>query len=150
MGVAKHRLIQDLRRNLVNDCAAVPERQVLPRFVDHARDLAAASATAGQTVDWRKWVETLILDFRRAFMTVPVAPGERRYNCCLSEAPVQRTRQPLDPSEPQQGTFIVWNVLGFGGRAYPLLYARVPLVSLIVCVCVCAVAGRAYGSAGRR
>ena len=47
-GVAKHRLIQDLRRNLVNDCAAVPERQVLPRLIDHARDLAEASATGGR------------------------------------------------------------------------------------------------------
>ena len=39
-GAAKHRLIQDLRRNGVNACAGIPERQVLPRFDDHAADLA--------------------------------------------------------------------------------------------------------------
>ena len=32
---------------------------------------------------------------------------------------------PLDDTEPHVGLFIVWLVLGFGGRAYPLLYARV-------------------------
>ena len=124
--MAKHRLIQDMRHNFVNDCAAVPERQVLPRFLDHARDLAEASAMAGETGSWEQWVETLILDFRRAFMSVPVAADERRYNCCLVESPVRRSRQPLDATEPEEGTFIVWNVLGFGGRTYPLLYARVP------------------------
>ena len=77
-GVAKHRLIQDLRRNSVNECAAVPERQVLPRFLDHALDLAAASASSAGPEDWRKKVETLILDFKRAFMTVPVAADELR------------------------------------------------------------------------
>ena len=125
-GLAKHRLIQDLRRNFVNDCAGVPERQVLPRFIDHARDLAAASATEG--IDWEKAVDTLILDFKRAFMAIPVGEAERRYNCCLCEVPVRRRRRALDPQEPKQGHFIVWHVLGFGGRTYPLLWARVPLV----------------------
>ena len=123
-GVTKHRLIQDLRRNLVNDCAGVPERQVLPRFLDHALDLAEASAATDAD-----GVDTLILDFRRAFMSIPVSRAELRYNCCLSTEPLRRARGPLDATEPEEGTFIVWNVLGFGGRTYPLLYARVPLVT---------------------
>ena len=44
-GTQKHRLIQDLRRNGVNACVHIPERQVLPRFVDHALDLARASSS---------------------------------------------------------------------------------------------------------
>ena len=35
-GSSKHRLIQDLRANDVNRAVALPERQVLPRPVDHA------------------------------------------------------------------------------------------------------------------
>ena len=99
-GVAKHRLIQDLRRILVNDCAAVPERQVLPRFVDHAYDLAEASAALGERRGLTgAEVETLILDFKRAFMSVPVAAAERRYSCCLTEVPISRERAPLDPAD---------------------------------------------------
>ena len=117
-GGEKHRLIQDLRRNLVNLCVALCERQVLPRFGDHAADLAYASA--------RGAAATLILDYKHAFMTVPAAADEARYNCCLVEQPVSRARAALNEDEPQSGTFLVWTVLGFGGRAYPLLYARVP------------------------
>ena len=66
------------------------------------------------------------MDYKHAFMTVPAAAEEARYNCCLVEVPVSRTRAALDEDEPESGTFLVWTVLGFGGRAYPLLYARVP------------------------
>ena len=45
-GQIKHRLIQDLKASLVNAASQVPERQVLPRFTDHARDLALASSSA--------------------------------------------------------------------------------------------------------
>ena len=117
-GVEKHRLIQDLRRNAVNALVRLLERQVLPRFSDHAADLAAASA-AGE-------VETMILDFQHASMTIPAADAEARYNCCLIESPIRRTRPTLDDEEPESGSFLVWRVLGFGGKAYPLLYARVP------------------------
>ena len=117
-GGSKHRLIQDLRRNLVNLCVALSERQVLPRFSDHASDLALASALGE--------IETLILDFQNAFMSVPASSDEARYNCCLVEAPITRTRPALDATEPESGRFLVWTVLGFGGKAYPLLYARVP------------------------
>ena len=39
-GTRKHRVIQDLRANRVNDSVTLPERQVLPRGVDHAIDVA--------------------------------------------------------------------------------------------------------------
>ena len=117
-GAEKHRLIQDLRRNLVNQCVALGERQVLPRFSDHAADLAYASA--------RGEAATLILDYKHAFMTIPASAAEAQYNCCLVEVPITRKRAALDDSEPKSGQFLVWTVLGFGGKAYPLLYARVP------------------------
>ena len=97
---------------------ALEERQVLPRFVDHASDLAYASALGE--------LQTLILDFKDAFMSIPASPHEARFNCCLVETPVKRSRPALDPEEPESGRFLAWTVLGFGGKAYPLLYARVP------------------------
>ena len=42
------------------------------------------------------------------------------------EAPIRRARPAVDDTEPESGRFLVWTVLGFGGKAYPLLYARVP------------------------
>ena len=66
------------------------------------------------------------MDYKHAFMTVPAAAEEASYNCCLVEVPVSRKRAALDEDEPESGTFLVWTVLGIGGRAYPLLYARVP------------------------
>merc|ERR1711884_48380 len=79
-GAAKHRLIQDLRRNGVSACAGIPERQVLPRFDEHAADLAQASLNGD--------AETLVLDFEHVFMTAPAAATEARYNCCLAETPL--------------------------------------------------------------
>ena len=116
-GKRKHRLIQDLKRNHVNECVGLPERQVLPRAIDHAADVAAASAQGA--------VETFTCDFLHAFMSVAASPAEGRYNCCHTDEPMRRGRPPLDQAEPRMGLFIVWLVLGFGGRAYPLLYARV-------------------------
>ena len=122
-GKEKHRLIQDLRRNGVNECVGIPERQVLPRAADHAEDLAYASAAADAAQG--EEAEVFTCDFAHAYMTVPSAPEEGRFNCCILEEPLRRERSPLDTDEPQVGTFILWLVLGFGGRAYPLLYARV-------------------------
>ena len=67
-GKVKHRLIQDLRHNEVNGSVALPEHQVLPRRVDHAADLAHASASDD--------CESLILDYEAAFMAV--SPTQRR------------------------------------------------------------------------
>ena len=99
---------------------SIPERQILPRHVDHAADLAFASA-AGPAA-------TFICDFRRAFMTVPASAEEARWNCCRISEAMQRERPPVEDDEPLTGCFLVWLVLGFGGKAFPLLYARVPLV----------------------
>ena len=107
----------------MNDCAGIPERQVLPRAFDHALDMAIASARV--SAEGGDDIETYTTDFAHAFMTVPAAPDESRFNCCVIEEPMVRERAALDPDEPLSGSFIVWLVLGFGGRAYPLLYARV-------------------------
>ena len=122
-GKEKHRLIQDLRRNGVNQCVHIPERQVLPRVSDHATDLAFASAAAGPGKG--EQAEAFTCDYAHAFMTVPSAPEEGRFNCCTLEEPMRRARTALDNDEPLIGSFILWLVLGFGGRACPLLYARV-------------------------
>ena len=74
-GGYKHRLIQDLKDNKVNSVVSLPERLVLPRGVDHARDLAtlACSLDGGP----RKLLSVLF-DFRGAFKAVPLAPAERQ------------------------------------------------------------------------
>ena len=66
-GSIKHRLIQDLKASTVNSASTVPERQVLPRFTDHARDLALASAGGSE-------VGVFVVDFKNAFMTLPLHP----------------------------------------------------------------------------
>ena len=110
-GSVKHRPIQDQRRNGVNSRVVLPERQVLPRPMDHGRDLAvlAAEAAPGQQV----W--TLILDLADAFLGIPLSPDEYVHNCTFLEEPVSRTRAALDADEPRQGKFLILRVLGFGG-----------------------------------
>merc|ERR1712051_373258 len=44
----KHRLITDLAISLVNATIAMFERQVLPHFLDHARDMAQASEASAE------------------------------------------------------------------------------------------------------
>ena len=117
-GTIKHRLIQDLRASRVNQASAVPERQVLPRFRDHTIELLRATA-AGEEV------EVLILDFKNAFMSIPLHPLEQHLNCTPVPAGVARGRQQLYEGEPVQGKFLVWRVLGFGGHANPLIFSRI-------------------------
>ena len=64
----KNRLIQDFRASSVNAASVVQERQVLPRFADHDRDLAALSASESS-------VGVFVLDFKHALMAVPLAPN---------------------------------------------------------------------------
>ena len=59
-----------------------------------------------------------------AFMSLPLHPEEMRFNCARAEARLERKRDCLYHLEPATGTFIVWRVLGFGGRPNPLLFAR--------------------------
>ena len=100
----------------MNRTAVVPERQVLPRGLDHAVDVARASTHSSGRV--------LVLDFTNAFMNIPLHPHEMRFNCASVPQGIRLSRPPLDDSEPQEGTFIVWHVLGFGGKPNPLVFAR--------------------------
>ena len=69
-GTMKHRLIQDQRINCVNSAVALTERQVLPRPIDHARDvgLLIEDLRPGEVVS------VFILDFKDAFMSIPHPP----------------------------------------------------------------------------
>ena len=116
-GTIKHRLIQDLKASGINACSTVPERQVLPRFQDHGRDLADLSVL-GKT-------QVLVLDYQHAFMSVPLAYEELRFNCSAVPKGVTRSRGGSYPGEPEKGTFVIWRVLGFGGHAGPLVYSRI-------------------------
>ena len=120
-GSLKHRLIQDQRMNNVNAAAVLPERQVLPRGVDHGADLAFLNEDKKDTEE----LNTLILDFKDAFMSIPVAPREKRFNCARTGFELTRARDELFEGEARTATFVVWRVLGFGGRANPLVFARV-------------------------
>ena len=104
----------------------VPERQVLPRGVDHARDIAILAKDKLES----HVIKTLVLDFKNAFMSLPLHQSERRFNCANIPEGVTRTRPPLGPDEPSYGTFVVWQVLGFGGRPNPLLFGRVASVAM--------------------
>ncbi|CAK0817629.1 unnamed protein product, partial [Prorocentrum cordatum] len=107
-GSAKHRVIQDLKANSVNEAVALTERQVLPAIHDHAIDLAMLSAQARQgEVAW-----TLVLDLADAFMSVPLHVDENRLALYLQAA---------------EGDFVAWRVLGFGGKPNPVAFG--PVVS---------------------
>lgn len=111
-GSFSHRLIQDMRRSLIHDAARLPERQVLPRPVDHTLDLSrcAHARRAGQRI------RTTTLDFKDAFMSIPLDHEGRQYNCIRVAGGVRRRRHPLRPDEPETGTVVVWRVFGFDGR----------------------------------
>ena len=68
---------------------------------------------------------TLILDLKDAFMSIPLARQERRFNCANAGFPMTRGRDTLYEDEPEEGTFVVWRVLGFGGKPNPLVFSRV-------------------------
>ena len=117
-GTEKHRMIQDLRASGINSTSAVSERQVLPRFTDHALDLARASASS-------EHVCTLVLDFSHAFMTVPLHAKERPHAASVVPSGITRSRSRVYAGEPLSGTILVWRVLGFGGHSNPLVYSRI-------------------------
>ena len=106
-GTYKNRVIQDKRANAVNSCSVTHERTVLPRGVDHAVDLARAR-------EFDDHVEVLILDFEDAFMAVPLHVQERKYDCAF-----------IRNFDDRGDAFIVWSVLGFGGKSNPLVYSRI-------------------------
>jgi len=119
-GSMKHRVIMDLRLNHVNDTVSMPERQVLPTAFSHALDMTELAAGLGPN----QAVNTLVLDVRDAFMGIPLAAEEMAYNACQLDLSVKRGRPAIIPEEAWTGTFVVWGVLGFGGRPNPLVFAR--------------------------
>ena len=119
-GSWKHRLIQDLRRNGVNDTVQLHERQVLPRPIDHARGVAKLCRHNKDSDN----IKVLVLDFKNAFMTMPLAAGERRFNCAEIPAGIKRKRDVVEEGEAESGTLVAWRVLGFGGKPNPLVYSR--------------------------
>merc|ERR1712085_234215 len=120
-GSFKHRLIQDLKANGVNGAVALPERQVLPRGIDHGVDLA----TLGHDLAEGEDVFTLVLDFKDAFMSIPLHEDERRFNCAHTGFQLSRTRPSIYDGEPERGGFVVWRTLCLGGRPNPLVFSRV-------------------------
>ena len=117
----KHRVIQDLKANKVNTAVTLTERQVLPRGVDHGLDMARLSCKLGRG----QIMKVMVLDFKDAFMSIPLCDSEKPYNCAVMKEEILRKREALDNDEPEKGKCIVWNVLGFGGKPNPLVYSRV-------------------------
>ena len=107
----------DLRASSVNEASVVSERQVLPRFGDHAHDVAVASEMASD-------MGVFILDFKNAFMSLPLARSEMGYNASVIPEGLERSREALYGEEPVRGTVLIWRVLGFGGHSNPLTYSR--------------------------
>ena len=103
----KFRLIWDLKANQVNSVARVPERQVLPRGLDHAQDLAELAQ--------HETLSVIVLDFKNAFMSVPLHPVERPFNVSILEDPIDLQRDTSSTDDVKRGRCIVWRVLGFGG-----------------------------------
>ena len=102
----KNRVILDLKWTRTNEMVVLEERAVLPRGVDHAIDMAALLRA-------RKLIKVLILDFKDAFNHIPLKPEERRF-CC---------------ADLEERGFVVFYSMGFGGRAFPLVFCRV--ISLV-------------------
>jgi len=122
-GTTKHRVILDLRANSVNLASSTPERQVLPTPFQHGQDIALLGEALAADPDASLW--SLVLDVQDALMGVPLAPVEFPFNCCDLGGSIKRVREPLYPDEPASGSFVVWAVLGFGGKPNPLIISRV-------------------------
>jgi len=120
----KHRVIMDLKMNSVNLASSIPERQVLPTCFQHGLDLALLAAERAEHGKPGAEVITMILDLKDAFMGIPLAKSEYPYNACELKRPISRTRGPLFHGEASSGSVVVWSVLGFGGKANPLVFAR--------------------------
>jgi hypothetical protein len=115
----KLRLIQDLRRNRVNDDVEVPERVVLPRIRDAAADAmglldgAKRRNSAGRGPAESAEVEAAVIDIKDAFRLLDVHPSEWRFL-----------------AGEFLGRFFLWRALVFGCVSSPLLWCR--MVGLIV------------------
>ena len=74
-GGLKVRLIHDLRRSGVNATASIPERVVLPRFIDAVESIVKVAAADKA----RQGVDLAVLDFADAFKQLPVHLSEQRF-----------------------------------------------------------------------
>ena len=59
-------------------------------------------------------VWSLIVDFEDAFMSTGTLPGEQRFTAA----------EVIDPTSDTGSFIYVWHTLGFGGKTFPLVYAR--------------------------
>ena len=129
-GSVKHRVILDLKANQVNLACTTPERQVLPTYFQHAKDIAELSrflledSSSSSSSSSPPVLFNMILDMQDAFMNVPLHAEEQVFNACGTERLLHRLRPPLYAGEPSDGRFVVWAVLGFGGKSNPLIFAR--------------------------
>ena len=114
-GSLKHRIIQDLRRGGANLLAGMFERIVLPRPTDHGWGLYSLwkKLAKGQLPpDSNVW--SLIEDFEDAFMSTGTRSDEQRF-----------TAAEVTDDKSASGSYVyVWKTLGFGGKTFPLVYAR--------------------------
>jgi len=123
-GTFKHRVILDLKMNAVNTAVTTPERQVLPTAFQHAKDLADLARYRAAAPDPQLRIQTMVLDLQDAFMGIPLHAAEYAFNACQADRPLHRSRPPLYEGEPSTGHFIIWSVLGFGGKPNPLVFSR--------------------------
>ena len=94
--------------NGVNGAVHLTERQDLPRGIDHGIDLAQLGAPLADDED----VFSLVLDFKDAFMSVPLHHDEQRFNCANAGFDLHLGRDPRYPGEPDVGRFVVWRCVG--------------------------------------
>ena len=74
----------------------------------------------------------LVLDFRDAFMSLPLHDQEQAFTASVVPEGLCRKRKALRPDEPNRGTVLLWRVLGFGAKPNPLVYARAASLAMRV------------------
>ena len=80
-----------------------------------------AECSVKPTEDKKNFISsTLIIEFKGAFMTVPLHVSDQPYTCCDVPQGTTRTRTATFVGDVVSGTFVVWRVLGFGNRPSPL------------------------------
>ena len=103
-GTLKVRLVIDYRRSGVNAHVRTGERVVLPRLKDAIADAVFLMASAGGS----DGISFMVLDFKDAFHTIPVAPNDLDLQVFMSSP----------------GVFELFNTTVFGSKASPLIWGR--------------------------
>ena len=103
-GSLKVRLVIDYRRSGVNAHVRTPERVVLPRIKDALDDAVYLMSQNGGN----ERISMLVLDFKDAFHTIPVAPRDVDLQVFMSSP----------------GVFEVFNTTVVGSKASPLIWGR--------------------------